>query len=79
VFVRPHALELARHPNGSNTIRAITKHVHAAGPTVKVEAVTEWNAPIQVEITQEHFRTLALQKGDEIFVTPRHVAVFPSD
>jgi len=79
VFIRPHALDLARHPNGGNTIRAITKHVHAAGPTVKVEALTEWGAPVHVEIGQERFRELALQKGDEIFVTPRDVAVFTND
>lgn len=79
VFIRPHALDLARHSNGRNTIRAVTKHVHAAGPTVKVEAVTEWGAPVHVELGQERFRQLALQKGDEIFVTPRNVAVFSND
>ena len=76
VFIRPHALDLTRHPNGANTIRAVTKHIHAAGPVVKVEAITEWGAPVHVEIAQERLRELALQKGDEIFITPRDVAVF---
>jgi sulfate transport system ATP-binding protein len=79
VFIRPHALDLARHSNGANTLRAITKRIHAAGPVVKVEAVTDWGASLHVELGQERFRELALREGEEVFVTPRDVAVFARD
>jgi sulfate transport system ATP-binding protein len=79
VFVRPHALEVARQPNGANHFRATTKHINAAGPVVKVEAVTEWGAPVHVEMAQERFRELALRNGEVVFITPRDPAVFAKE
>ena len=79
VFVRPHSLEVTKSsPVGANHFRATTKHINAAGPVVKVEAVTEWGAPVQVEMSQERFRELALVKGDAVFVVPRELTVFRS-
>ncbi len=79
VFVRPHALEITRHPNGANHFRATTKHIHAAGPFVKVEAITEWGAAVHVEMAQERFRDLALRKDEEVFITARDLAVFSKE
>ncbi|HEV3091692.1 MAG TPA: sulfate ABC transporter ATP-binding protein [Candidatus Cybelea sp.] len=76
VFVRPHALEIARRPTGANALRATTTHINAAGPVVKVEAITEWGARVQVEMAQERFSELELRKGEEVFVIPRDLAVF---
>jgi sulfate transport system ATP-binding protein len=76
VFVRPHLLEIAREPAGANSFRATIRHINAAGPLVKVDAVTEWGAPVAVETTQERYRDLSLVKGDEIHINPRDVAVF---
>lgn len=79
VFVRPHALEISRRPPaGTNHFRATTRHINAAGPLVKVEAVTEWGAPVQVEMSQERFRQLSLTKGEEVFVAPKELTVFRS-
>ncbi len=79
VFVRPHSLEITRGlPADANHFRATTKHINAAGPLVKVEAVTEWGAPVQVEMSQERFRELSLLKGEEVFVVPTELAVFRS-
>lgn len=79
VFVRPHAMEIARHPNGADHFRARTKHINAAGPVVKVEATTEWGAPVHVELSQERFRELELRKDEEVFITPRDLAVFAKE
>lgn len=76
VFVRPHLLEVSRHPNGANHFRATTKYISAAGPAVKIEAVTEWGAPIHIEMSQERFRALGLTADESVFVTPRETAVF---
>jgi sulfate transport system ATP-binding protein len=79
VFVRPHSLEITRRsPDGVNHFRAVTKHINAAGPIVKVEAVTEWGATVQVEMSQERFRSLCLTKGEEVFVMPTQLTVFRS-
>ncbi len=79
VFVRPHALEITRHPNGANHFRATTKHINAAGPVVKIEAITDWGAAVHVEMPQERFRALALHKGEEVFITPHDLAVFAKE
>jgi sulfate transport system ATP-binding protein len=77
-FVRPHLLEIARQPNGVNHFRATTTHINAAGPVVKVDATTEWGAPIHVEMSQEKFKALGLSKNEVVFVTPKDIAVFES-
>jgi hypothetical protein len=75
--VRPHSLAISRQPNGSgNHFRAITKHINAAGPLVKIEAVTDWGAPVHVELSHECFSALQLAKDETVFVIPRDVAVF---
>ncbi|MGA8532871.1 MAG: sulfate ABC transporter ATP-binding protein [Candidatus Tumulicola sp.] len=79
VFVRPHSLEISRRrPDIANHFRATTTHINAAGPFVKVEAITEWGAPVQVEMSQERFRDLSLTKGEEVFVAPTELTVFRS-
>ncbi len=79
LYVRPHALDVGRRPSGGNSLRATAKHINAAGPAVKVEAETEWATTVHVEMTQERFAELALRKGEEIFITPRDLAVFTDD
>jgi sulfate transport system ATP-binding protein len=75
-YVRPHRLEITRQPKGANHFRATTTHINSAGPIVKIDALTEWGAPVQVEITQEQFQSLALAKNETVFLTPKDIAVF---
>src|SRR5437588_1517043 len=58
VYVRPHLLEIHRQPNGGSNFRATIKHINSAGPLVQTEALTEWGAPGQAEMSQEKFRDL---------------------
>jgi sulfate transport system ATP-binding protein len=76
VYVRPHALQIYRHPNGGSHFRAQIKHINSAGPLVKVEAVSEWGASVHVEMAQERYRELALVKGESVFIIPKEVKVF---
>jgi sulfate/thiosulfate transport system ATP-binding protein len=78
VYVRPHLLDIDRVPNGGDHFRATIKHINAAGPLVKVEAVTDWGALVHVEMTQERFRSLQLSKNESVFVIPKDVKVFDS-
>src|SRR5262249_41205223 len=75
-FVPSHLLEITRQTNGANYFRATTTHINSAGLVVKIDAVTEWGAPVHVEMSQEQFRALALAKNETVFVTPRDIAVF---
>ncbi|MGH7598025.1 MAG: sulfate/molybdate ABC transporter ATP-binding protein [bacterium] len=76
VYVRPHLLEIEEQPHHHNHFRARVKHIHAAGPQVKVELIAEWGDPIHVEISQERYRMLRLQRNVEVFVTPKEKKVF---
>lgn len=77
VYVRPHLLDIARLPDGGSHFRARIKHINAAGPLVKVEAIAEWGDPVRVEMPQERFRSLQLMKNEEVFIIPKDVQVFP--
>ncbi|MGA8098557.1 MAG: TOBE-like domain-containing protein, partial [Candidatus Cybelea sp.] len=79
VYVRPHALEITRQRSGPNYFRATTKHINAAGPVVKVEAITDWGAAVYIEMPQERLHALALRKDEEIFITPKDVAIFSNE
>ena len=76
VYVRPHALEIDRLPNGGSHFRARIKHINSAGPLVKVEAITEWGDPVHVEMAQDRFRNLQLIKNENVFIIPKDVRVF---
>jgi sulfate/thiosulfate transport system ATP-binding protein len=76
VYVRPHLIEIDREPNGGSHFRARIKHINAAGPLVKVEAVAEWGDPVHIEMSQERFRDLQLIKDEAVFVIPKDVKVF---
>lgn len=76
VYVRPHLLEIARHPNGGSEFRATIKRISAAGPIVKVEAVSEWGTPVHVELSQERFQSLQLANEEHVFIIPRDLKVF---
>jgi sulfate/thiosulfate transport system ATP-binding protein len=78
VFVRPHLLDIVRQApsHGNNAFQATIVHINAAGPLVKIEAQAEWGARVQVEMPQQHFRDLGLNKGEQVFVVPHELAVF---
>jgi sulfate/thiosulfate transport system ATP-binding protein len=76
IYVRPHLFDLDYQPNGTHSFRATVEHVNSAGPVVKVELVSEWGDPVQVELSQERYLALQLRKGIEVFVTPREKRIF---
>jgi len=43
---------------------------------VKVELVSEWGDPVQVEISQKRYRSLRLEKDAEVFLTPKEQEIF---
>jgi sulfate transport system ATP-binding protein len=69
-------LEIHRQSNGASNFRATIKHINSAGPLVKIEALTEWGAPVHVELSQEKFRELQLAKNEAVFIIPKELKVF---
>jgi sulfate transport system ATP-binding protein len=75
-YVRPHLLEIHRQPQGERHFRATIKHVHSAGPLVKIEALSEHGDAVYVEMSQERYRFLQLSKDEAVFISPNEVKVF---
>jgi sulfate transport system ATP-binding protein len=78
LYVRPHLLEIERSAS-EGALRATVQRVHAAGPSVKVELVTQSGELLQAELSQERYKKLALERGQEVFVRPRSPRVFVED
>jgi sulfate/thiosulfate transport system ATP-binding protein len=79
VFTRPHLLEIAHQPSAQPHFRATITHLNAAGPVVKVELATQSGVVVHVELSQERYRQLQLQKGAEVFVSVKTMHVFTED
>lgn len=79
VFVRPHLLDIRREDPHDRSFRGRVIHVNAAGPTVKVEIVSEWGNPVLVELTQERYRELRLNRNDEVSVAPKTSEIYFED
>jgi sulfate transport system ATP-binding protein len=76
IFVRPHLLEIDHQPNGADHFRARVEHINGAGALVRVDLITEWGDPVNVEITHERFRALDLRKDDKVYLRPKERRVF---
>ncbi len=78
VYVRPHSLEIDRQ-GSKNSFSAIVKSINSAGPLARIEVINDVGDLIQVEVSQERYQSLKIQKGESVFVTPREVKVFSED
>lgn len=78
-FVRPHEMDLAREPNGSISLRAMVRRLHAAGAIVRVELHGEDDQDFHAEITHDCLRSLGLAEGMNVYVNPKAFRVFTDD
>jgi sulfate transport system ATP-binding protein len=79
VYVRPHLLEISHEAGAPGSFRARVLHVNPAGPIVRVELLSEWSQPVQVDLTQERYRELKLARDAEVYVTPKELKVYAED
>jgi sulfate transport system ATP-binding protein len=79
IYVRPHLLEVDRQALAGTSIRARVERILAAGPTAKVELLTEGGERVHAELSQERHRALDLRTGESVFVRPRDKRVFAED
>ena len=76
VYVRPHALELRSTQDHAHQFRARIVHVNPAGPTVKIELMSEGGQALRVEMPQDRYRALDLGSAADVYVTPHPSGVF---
>lgn len=79
-YVRPHDIEVDRTINGESALAAHVVHILSVGPVVRLELTHEDNENknlVQVEISKERFRELQLRRGDQVFIKPRRLDLFP--
>lgn len=76
IYIRPFDVTLDTQTHGLPAIEAEILRVHAAGPLVRVELMTNTNQRLVSEISQERFATMGLIPGGKVFVRLRHIRVF---
>ncbi len=76
VFIRPHELEVDVQCDGHPALQAVVTRIHSAGPNVRLELVAESGESLCADLTQDRYRSLHINVGSTVFVTPRDVKVF---
>ena len=77
VYVRPHELLIARTPSGHTDLPAIVGRLYPILDGVRVELqCAPFPELLSAQLSSEHARTLQLQSGEQVFVSPRHAYVF---
>jgi len=76
-YVRTYDVELGPAPSGVSSLEAVLRHVRAFGPVVRLELdLVEGGRTIEAHIPRDRFETLALNKGQRVYVSPTNVRVF---
>jgi sulfate transport system ATP-binding protein len=75
-YARPHEIEVLRE-TGEGAIPAKVQHIAPRGAVVRVELSAEaTNGTLEVDLTRERSRELALAPGQDVYVRPRALKAF---
>jgi sulfate transport system ATP-binding protein len=76
-YVRTYDVELAPVRSGASSLEATIRHVRAFGPIVRLELdLVEGGRTIEAHIPRSRFESLALSRGQRVYVSPTNVRVF---
>ena len=79
-YIRPHELDISRTADGGNCLLGKIVHINPAGSVVKVRLLAEdFGLMINVDITPERYKALALKPNEAVYVTPKSAKIFESD
>jgi sulfate transport system ATP-binding protein len=79
-YIRPHELDISRTAEGGNCLLGRIVHINPAGSIVKVRLLAEdFGLMINVDITPDRYRALALQPNETVYVTPKSAKIFDTD
>ena len=77
VFSRPHEMYVDKTPEeGKEYIPVQVLHINPAGPLAKIELQRKNGVILQVEVPKTIIDSLAIRKGDQVFVRPKNVRIF---
>lgn len=75
-YIRPHELEIRRDGGGAS-LPAKVLHIYPSGSVTRVRLlVADFGVVLNVDVNQDRFAELALQRDDQVHVIPRNVRVF---
>jgi len=78
-YIRPHELDISRTADHNCMIGQVL-HINPAGSVVKVRLLAEdFGLMINVDLTLERYRELALVIGESVYVTPKSAKIFEPD
>jgi sulfate transport system ATP-binding protein len=76
-YVRTYDVELTPVPSSASALPALVRHVRAFGPFVRLELdLVDGGRTIEAQVPRSRFDTLALAKGQRVYVSPTNVRVF---
>jgi sulfate transport system ATP-binding protein len=79
-YVRPHDIEVTREQADAGATRAVVRHLHTAGPVVRLELERQDSGGVvEAELSREKYRELHLEVGEQVFIKPRNLRVFLED
>lgn len=78
-YVRPHQVHLDRQMGSHPALRATIRRCVPVGGVVKIELAVDDGSELNVQITPERFRELALAAGETIYAGVREMKVFSED
>ncbi|MBI5904026.1 MAG: sulfate ABC transporter ATP-binding protein [Deltaproteobacteria bacterium] len=79
-YVRPHDIAVSRAPDGEEAAAAVVRHVHTAGPVVRLELErADGGGVVEAELSREQYRSLGAARGEKVFLTPKNMRVFLED
>jgi sulfate/thiosulfate transport system ATP-binding protein len=80
-YARPHDINISRERAGEEAVNASVTHLHIVGPVVQIELVRkDTEEYLEAELTKEHYLSLDLKVGEEVFIKPKQLKVFiPED
>ena len=79
-YVRPHELDIHRTAVNGVSLAAEVVRIHTAGASVKVELSSQsLGGTVRVELARERFQELALQIGEQVFISAKQARVFAPD
>lgn len=75
-YARPHLMMVHRRKVSPVCLTATVRRVYPAGPVVRVELTTDAGDPLVVKLSQQRHKSLRLQSGEAVFVTPGELEFF---
>ncbi len=79
-YARPHQLDICRHVNGQPAWPARVSRINGAGFQVRVDLLLEEdNRRVEVVLSPERFKELALNQGEAVYVKSNQMKVFEAD